>query len=53
MGAAFVLAGALGYNAGLPPYGIPIGAAMAALGWWISRSARTPAVQQRGAHSEL
>jgi hypothetical protein len=41
LGAAFVVAGVLGYNAGLPPYGIPIGLAMAALGWWITtRSAR-------------
>lgn len=39
-GAAFVVAGVLGYNAGLPPYGIPIGVAMAALGWWITRHAR-------------
>jgi hypothetical protein len=39
-GAAFVVAGVLGYNAGLPPYGIPIGVAMAALGWWITRNAR-------------
>jgi hypothetical protein len=42
LGAAFVVAGVLGYNAGLPPYGIPIGLAMAALGWWITtRSARS------------
>ena len=39
-GAAFVVAGVLGYSAGLPPYGIPIGVAMAALGWWITRNAR-------------
>jgi hypothetical protein len=38
LGAVFVVAGVLGYNAGLPPYGIPIGLAMAALGWWITRS---------------
>jgi hypothetical protein len=50
-GAAFVAAGVLGYNAGLPPYGIPIGVAMAALGWWITRSARTPAMQEQGARS--
>jgi hypothetical protein len=37
---SFVVAGVLGYNAGLPPYGIPIGVAMAALGWWITRNAR-------------
>ena len=41
--AAFVVAGFLGYNAGLPPYGIPIGLAMAALGWWIIRSRRAAA----------
>lgn len=40
LGAAFVVAGVVGYNAGLPPYGIPIGLAMAAPGWWITRSAR-------------
>ena len=38
--AAFVVAGFLGFNAGLPPYGIPIGLAMAALGWWITRTSR-------------
>jgi hypothetical protein len=37
IGVLFVVAGLLGYNAGLPPYGIPIGLAMATLGWWISR----------------
>lgn len=37
-GVAFIVAGVLGYNAGLPPYGIPIGLAMAALGWWIVRT---------------
>ena len=50
-GAAFVVAGALGFNVGLPPYGIPIGLAMAALGWWITRSARTPAEQRQEARS--
>ncbi|MGN7251850.1 hypothetical protein [Arthrobacter sp. SAFR-014] len=38
IGIAFVAAGFLGYNAGLPPYGIPIGLVMAALGWWIIRT---------------
>lgn len=44
-GVAFIVAGVLGYNAGLPPYGIPIGLTMAALGWWILRgsSPRQPA----------
>jgi hypothetical protein len=36
-GIAFIVAGVLGFNAGLPPYGIPIGLAMAGLGWWIWR----------------
>ena len=45
LGAAFVVAGFLGYNAGLPPYGIPIGLVMTALGWWIIRSgAAAPAL---------
>lgn len=51
VGAAFVVAGALGFNVGLPPYGIPIGLAMAALGWWIMRSARVPAEQRQEARS--
>jgi hypothetical protein len=44
-GIAFIVAGVLGYNAGLPPYGIPIGLTMATLGWWILRgsSPRQPA----------
>ena len=33
IGIAFMVAGFLGYSAGLPPYGIPIGLAMAAPGW--------------------
>jgi hypothetical protein len=37
-GVAFIVAGFLGYKAGLPPYGIPIGLAMAALGWWVMRT---------------
>lgn len=48
IGVLFVVAGLLGYNAGLPPYGIPIGLAMATLGWWISRSG-APAAQARTA----
>jgi hypothetical protein len=51
VGVAFVVAGALGFNVGLPPYGIPIGLAMAALGWWIIRSARVPAEQRQEARS--
>jgi mannose/fructose/N-acetylgalactosamine-specific phosphotransferase system component IIC len=38
IGVLFVVAGLLGFNAGLPPYGIPIGLAMATLGWWIVRT---------------
>ena len=48
----FLVAGILGYNAGLPPYGIPIGLAMAALGWWITSStqgARSAARQDEAA----
>jgi uncharacterized membrane protein len=42
-GALFVVAGLLGFNAGLPPYGMPIGLVMATLGWWIIRTgAPTP-----------
>ena len=43
LGAAFVVAGLLGYGAGLPPYGIPVGLAMAGLGWWITRNPVTAA----------
>jgi hypothetical protein len=38
IGLLFVAAGILGYNAGLPPYGTPIGLVMATLGWWIIRT---------------
>jgi hypothetical protein len=38
IGVLFVVAGILGYNAGLPPYGIPIGLVMATLGWWVIRN---------------
>ena len=44
-GVAFIVAGFLGYNAGLPPYGIPIGLALAALGWWIVRTGGRPAAR--------
>jgi mannose/fructose/N-acetylgalactosamine-specific phosphotransferase system component IIC len=43
IGVAFVVAGVLGYNAGLPPYGTPIGLVMAALGSWIIRTGAPPA----------
>ena len=48
IGMLFVVAGLLGYNAGLPPYGIPIGLVMAVLGWWIIRTG-APAATPRGA----
>jgi hypothetical protein len=48
LGVAFVVAGFLGYNAGLPPYGIPIGLVMAALGWWIIRTG-APVAARSGA----
>ncbi|MCU1436908.1 MAG: hypothetical protein JWR71_3633 [Pseudarthrobacter sp.] len=48
IGVLFVVAGLLGYNAGLPPYGIPIGLVMATLGWWIIRSG-APAAHARTA----
>ena len=32
---ALVVGGVLGYHSGLPPYGTPIGLAVAALGGWI------------------
>jgi hypothetical protein len=51
-GAAFIVAGVLGFNAGLPPYGIPIGLAMAALGCWIRYSPRARAGQRKAAGSE-
>jgi hypothetical protein len=38
IGGLFVVAGVIGFNAGLPPYGIPIGLVMATLGWWIMRT---------------
>jgi hypothetical protein len=52
LGAVFLVAGVLGYSAGLPPYGIPIGLAMAALGWWITstaQGARNPARRNEAA----
>ena len=47
VGVLFVVAGFLGYSAGLPPYGIPIGLVMATLGWWIIRTG-APATLRRG-----
>jgi hypothetical protein len=38
IGGLFVMAGVIGFNAGLPPYGIPIGLVVATLGWWIIRT---------------
>ncbi|QHK21171.1 hypothetical protein GU243_17290 [Pseudarthrobacter psychrotolerans] len=48
IGLLFVVAGLLGYNAGMPPYGIPIGLVMATLGWWIIRTG-APAAPVGGA----
>ena len=44
-GVLFVVAGILGYNAGLPPYGIPIGLVMATLGWWVIRTGAPAAIR--------
>jgi hypothetical protein len=44
---ALVVGGLLGYNSGLPPYGTPIGLAVAALGGWLvhqDRAARLATV---------
>jgi hypothetical protein len=38
---AVMLAGVIGFQSGLPPYGVPIGLAVAALGAWSIRSDRT------------
>jgi uncharacterized protein (DUF111 family) len=35
---ALVIGGALGYQSGLPPYGVPIGLAVAALGAGLVRA---------------
>jgi hypothetical protein len=43
---AVAVGGVLGYQSGLPPYGVPIGLAFAALGAWLiraDRAARVPA----------
>jgi hypothetical protein len=37
---AIAVGGVLGFQSGLPPYGIPIGLAVAALGVWLIRSER-------------
>jgi hypothetical protein len=47
LSAALVVGGLLGYNSGLPPYGTPIGLAVAALGGWLvhqDRAARLATV---------
>ncbi|MET1085925.1 MAG: hypothetical protein ABWY04_02195 [Arthrobacter sp.] len=56
IGALFVVAGVLGYNAGLPPYGIPIGLGMAVLGWWIIRTGAplgSPGSRGRDLHDHI
>jgi hypothetical protein len=40
---ALVIGGVLGYGSGLPPYGAPIGLAVAALGGWLIRRDRATA----------
>jgi hypothetical protein len=52
IGVLFVVAGVLGFNAGLPPYGIPIGLTMAVLGWWIIRTG-APALPPGGRREDL
>ncbi len=42
---AVVAAGVVGYFAGMPPFGVPIGLAVAAMGTWLIRS-------DRAAHAE-
>jgi hypothetical protein len=47
VGLALMIGGVLGYNSGLPPYGTPIGLAVAALGGWLvhrDRAARLATV---------
>jgi hypothetical protein len=38
---ALAVGGVAGFNAGMPPYGVPIGLAVAALGGWLIRHDRT------------
>jgi len=45
----FVVAGVLGHNSGAPPYGVPIGLAMAAAGAWLVRSDGVAAGRERDA----
>lgn len=40
LGIAVVVAGVVGYGAAMPPFGVPLGLAIAALGWWLIRSDR-------------
>jgi hypothetical protein len=44
---ALVVGGVLGYHSGLPPYGTPIGLAVAALGCWLIHRDRRPPVHER------
>jgi uncharacterized protein (DUF2062 family) len=41
--AAIVVGGLIGFFAAMPPFGVPLGLAVAAAGAWLLRSARTPA----------
>jgi hypothetical protein len=45
LGIAVVAAGVVGYFAGMPPFGVPIGLAIAAMGTWLIRSDRAVRVQ--------
>jgi hypothetical protein len=38
---AIVLGGLVGYQAALPPFGVPLGLAIVALGWWMTTTSRT------------
>jgi hypothetical protein len=40
VGLALVVGGVLGYGSGIPPYGVPIGLAMAAVGGWLVHAGR-------------
>jgi hypothetical protein len=41
VGLALVVGGVLGYGSGIPPYGVPIGLAVAAVGGWLVHTGRT------------
>lgn len=49
LSASIVVGGLVGFLAGNPPFGAPLGLAVAAAGAWLVRSARKPAVAASGA----